>query len=148
LPLRLRIPSGLDYTIRELPPLIVDDPGVTRVELAVSDHGGEEAAPLPSHAWPDHLTLLSLLWLPSPHEPVPFGTVEDAVRDQAEITVLGTDIAIRDQEGLADPRRVVAEANIAIEGGTVHLLGIALPGLDEPRVVNLIGMLQSLELAR
>lgn len=145
LPVGLRVRPEFVFSVRELPPLVMDDPGVVRIEMTITDRHYEGEAPLPPHSWPEQLVTLSLLWLPTPLEPIPFGEIDAQTRDRAAISVLNHDLELRDLEGPDGPRRVIVESSLPIAGGTLHLFGMAFPSSDELLVLDLIGLLQSLE---
>lgn len=144
--IKFLVPPEYHYSVRELPPLLFDDPGVSRYELRISQDPLERRTPLPSHVWPDRNLSLTVIFLPSPIEPIPFGQLESKVLDSVTIPLLGGEISVADRE--ADdfgPRRIVAQANLTIDSGAYHVSGLVNPASDDQLARALIGMLQSLE---
>jgi hypothetical protein len=140
---RLLIPPGFLFDVAKWDERMSQDSGVRLYRLTVQD---QETAPLPNGQWPDQQTLVSVIFLPEPIEPIPFGEWPSQPLDEATIRVAGTHVRVREQEGDIGPRRVIAEANVAVPGGTLHLLGMAFPADDDERIATLLGMLQSIEM--
>jgi hypothetical protein len=145
---RLLVPPELFYRIRKLPPLIqeFDPPDVARYELEVADVPVDARTPRPEGTRPTQNVSLRLLFLPAPLQPIPFGATAGTPTDQTTLDVMGAALTVRDlPETELAPRRVVAQANISVPGGTLHLSGIVYPAESDELVTMILGMLQTME---